>query len=200
MQDDFDSHPASHPTKTALNPWKVAGWTCALVILGSVLACVTMAGLRSEGLTHVTVTALPQTEEPRDHKLPFIKKKEALPDYELVVNLVDGSRRSLGMKPDQSAKAGLNWGLNEPISLKEIVSLRLMDQDQYVSDTVAEIQFQDQDQIESGYRFEYETRRSMGVGLKSFFQTPIGMAISAGFTLSIIILILAIFCAAGGVL
>lgn len=198
MHKDIDSQAGSRPIRTEFNPWKVAGWTCALAIIGSVVLCVAMAGFRSEGLTHIKVTALPQTEEPRDHNLPFIKKNEALPDYELVVNLVDGSRRSLGMKPDQSAQAGLDWRLNEPISLKEIVSLRLMDQDQYVSDTVAEIQFQGEDQIESGYRFEYETRRSMNVGLKSFFQTPVGMAISAGFTLSIIILILAVFGAAGG--
>ncbi len=66
-----------------MTAWRITGRVCAVVVLVSVLACVWMAIARSRGLVAVTVTALDPAAEPSDHKIPFVKQREALPDYEL---------------------------------------------------------------------------------------------------------------------
>lgn len=112
-----------------ISPWRIVGWACAGIIVVSVGACVVMAGIRSVGLTQVTVTALDADSEPRDHSIPFIKQKEALPDYEVVVVLATGGWIHLGARPDQSAVDGLTWRLTEPVSVKDVAGIRLQDQD-----------------------------------------------------------------------
>ena len=92
-----------------LSPWRLTGWICVGVIVVSVAACILLAALRSRGLTAVKVTALDGFPEPRDHHLPLVKQKEALPDYELSLILHSGSRVCLGAKPDTSAARGLVW-------------------------------------------------------------------------------------------
>ena len=100
--------PAPEETsRTAISAWGLAGRVCAGVVVASVLACVIMAAVRSTGLTEVTVTALDPDAEPRDHKLPFVKQKEALPDYQITINLDSGDQIQLGAKPDTSAADGL---------------------------------------------------------------------------------------------
>ncbi|MEM7314678.1 MAG: hypothetical protein AAF497_16140, partial [Planctomycetota bacterium] len=61
--------------------WRFTQLLCCGVILLSVLSCVVVAAIRSVGLTRVTVTALDKEAEPRDHDIPFVKQREALPDY-----------------------------------------------------------------------------------------------------------------------
>ncbi len=187
------SHMNNQSTK--LSPWKLTGWICAGVIGVSVLLCVVMAVVRSNGLTAVTVTALEDTIEPRDHDLPFVKQREALPDYELVVHLKSGDSFRLGTKPDTSAADGLTWHLNEPVSIADVTSVRLQDQDKVISDTIAEAQILGDSITEKGYRFEVASKRSMAVGVQSFFGTPIGQAITAGFCIAMIIIVLSAFCA-----
>lgn len=111
------------------------------VALVSLAACVVLAAHNSVGLSAVRVTALEETVEPKDHNLPLVKQKEALPDYEVVVVLRSGKSVKLGAKPDTSAADGLVWTLTEPIAVSDIISIRLEEQDTLVSDAVAEVQF-----------------------------------------------------------
>ena len=161
------------------------------VIALSVGVCVALAVMRSNGLTSVTVTALDPQAEPRDHDLPLVKQKEALPDYRVTVILNDGEWVKLGTKPDTSAAEGLTWQLSEPVSLAAITSVRLDDVDKVVSDTIAEVEFGSGVPVEEkGYRFEFTAERSFAVGVQSFFGTPVGQAIAVGLCLAILAVVL----------
>lgn len=169
--------------------WRVATWVCSGVIVISVLACVTIAFNRSTGLVGITVTALDKAAEPKDHNIPFIKQTEALPDYQISVIKTDKERLHLGSKPNTSAVNGLAWLLPDPVSTSDIASILLEDQDKIDSDKLAEVQPLSESVTSGNYRFEFKTERSFSVGVQSFFKTPIGIAISTGFTIAILLLI-----------
>jgi len=178
-----------------ISPWHIAGWLCAGVIAISVSTCVIIAMMRSTGLSQITVTALDESAEPRDHQLPLIKQKEALPDYELTVILTSGRMIHLGAKPNQSAAKGLTWRLSNPPSIKDVASIRLDEQDKVISDALAEVQYAKGAATANGYRFDFMTQRSTSVGMTSFFATPIGKAIVLGFILAVVVAILSIIAA-----
>ena len=177
--------------------WRYAKLVCSAVILMSVLSCVVMAAIRSVGLTHVTITALDKDAEPRDHDIPFIKQKDALPDYRVTVNTTV-SRINLGAKPNQSATDGLTWQLPDPVSTTDIASIRLDDQDKLLSDAIAEVQITDDTITDGNYKFDFGTARSFSVGLQSFFGTPVGIAIASAFTIAILLLIFGLLATIAG--
>lgn len=187
----MDPEPSKLDGAKSVSPFRVLGWICAGVIGVAVLACVLLASSRSEGLSRVTVIAQKDTDEPRDHQIPFIKQKEALPDYELVIVCRRGTNERLGMKPDRSARDGLTWTLREPISINDIASVRLQDRDKVLSDVVAEVEFTKGPATDSGFDFQFETVQSSKVGIDSFFDTPIGKAISGAFFIAVLLMLLA---------
>lgn len=190
--DSSTSEPSEHP---GISPWRLIGWVCAGVIAASVIACVVMAAMRSTGLTQITITALDQKFEPRDHLLPLVKQKEALPDYEITVLLTNGNNLRLGAKPDVSAVDGLTWHLAEPVSVDDVASIRLLEQDKVIADSIAEVQFLGNSVTEGNYRFDFTTERLASVGISSFFKTPIGKAIAAGFFIAVLLMLLSAFSA-----
>lgn len=147
------------------------------------------------GLVGVMVTATRAAGEPRDPALPFVKSKEALPDYQVIVFLHDGRKFDLGTKPDASAAGGLKWSLNDPVSTTDVASVRLQDQDKLVSDVIAEVQFADGGATSGNYVFEFRTERLMSVGVQSFFKTPIGVAIAGAFFIAVFLLLASVVCA-----
>ena len=183
----------TNPKSGSPSLWRIAQLVCLGIILLSVLSCVALAAIRSIGLTHVTVTALDKSAEPRDHNLPFVKQKEALPDYTIAVNTTSRQRIDLGAKPNESAIAGLTWQLPDPISTCDVASIRLNDQDKILSDAIAEVQITDDSVTTGNYRFEFVTERSFSVGVQSFFKTPVGRAIAVAFTIAVLMMILSVF-------
>ena len=173
-----------------MSPWRLTGWICGGIVAASVISCIALAAVRSTGLSSVTVTALPGTKEPRDHGLPFVKQKEALPDYELTLVLSSGEKINLGAKPDTSAADGLTWDVERAVSTHDVASIRLEEQDKLVSDAVTEAPFDGESVTQGGYRFDFTTERSISVGVQSFFGTPIGKAIAAAFFIAILLIIL----------
>ncbi len=180
-------------SETSISPWRITSWICCSVVVISVIFCVIIAAIRSEGLTQVTVTALNEEAEPRDHALPLIKQKDALPDYEIVVMTQDGFKTRLGAKLNTSAKDGLDWTLNDPISVAEITGVRLQDQDKVISDAIAEVQITDKSVVAGNYRFDFQTEHSAAVGVQSFFKTPIGIAIATAFLIAVILMLVSAF-------
>jgi hypothetical protein len=176
-----------------MDAWRLATWFCVAVIVGSVLACIGLAISKSNGLVEVTVTAIDPANEPKDVKVPLANASDALPDYELT--LIDdlGSAWHLGVKPNESAADGLTWRLAAPVSVSQIASIRLREKDLIVSENLAEVHVQGAAVESKGYRFEFETERSFGVGVQAFFRTPVGIAIVVGFLLAVLFLMLAIF-------
>lgn len=176
-------------------PWRVTGWICGGVVVASVVACVALATMRCSGLVTIKVTALDAAAEPRDHNIPFLKQKEALPDYELALLLHDGRKVHLGSKPDTSAADGLVWQIANPVSVLDIAAVRLREQDKVVSDAIAEVQITGNTVTENGYRFDFTQQRSVAVGVESFFGTPIGKAVATGFCIAALVLVLSVFAA-----
>ncbi|QDT92732.1 hypothetical protein [Gimesia algae] len=185
--------PDPQAVKTAVSPWKLTSWVCCIVIIGSVLSCVIIAAMQSEGLKEVKVTALDAAAEPRDHDIPLIKQKEALPDYELLIITQELIGYKLGAKPDTSATEGLVWRLKKPINIDDIVGIRLQDQDKLISDALVEVPFSRDPVTAGNYRFEFQTVHSTQLGVESFFRTPIGISIVCAFVIAILLMLFAYF-------
>jgi hypothetical protein len=175
------------------SPWRITAWVCGGVICLSVFACLALAAMRSSGLVAVKVTALDEAAEPRDPGIPVVGKKISLPDYEVTLMLRNGAKIYLGAKPDTSAVEGLTWRISDPVSLSDIASVRLREQDKVVSDAIAEVHVSNEPVTENGYRFEFTSEHSFGLGIQSFFQTPVGKAIGMGFLITVVVLGLAVF-------
>ncbi|WP_339749464.1 hypothetical protein [uncultured Rubinisphaera sp.] len=188
-----EGHPANSRFDSTHPAWQIARLICFAIILLSVISCVVIAAIRSNGLTQVTVTVLDPEIEPRDPIVPFMNPQEALPDYELVVIDSSGHKTNLGTRPNTSAVHGLSWQLNEPASVSEIVGLRLQDQDKVISDVITEVQVTSDTAAADGYRFDFQTEYSLSVGIQSFFRTPIGKTISAAFFVAMLIIIFSVF-------
>lgn len=191
MTGDVNSNQNGESTRSS--PWRLTGWLCFSVIATSVILTIALSAYRSTGLARIKVTALAAEAEPRDHRLPLFKQKEALPDYQVLVFLREGGHLNLGTKPDRSAVEGLDWSLGSPVSLNDIASVRLQDDDKVVSDVIAEVQIDSEEVADGNYRFEFHTQRSIGVGIQSFFQTAIGTAISAAFFVAVLLILFNIF-------
>lgn len=172
-----------------MSPWRITGYVCGAVVVGSVLGCVALAISKSTGLIAVKVTALNAANEPVDHPIPLVKRKEALPDYALALVMRDGRKVGLGTKPDTSAASGLEWRLSDPVSVANITSVRLREQDKFMDDAVAEVQISSNSATENGYRFDFMTERSAAVGLASFFETAIGKAIVGAFFVAVLLML-----------
>lgn len=178
----------------AKSAWPRIVWSISTrVALVSLAACVVLAAINSTGLSAVRVTALEDTVEPKDHNLPLVKQKEALPDYELIVVLRSGGTVKLGAKPDTSADEGLTWTLTEPVAVSDIASIRLEEQDKLVSDAIAEVQFSTEPVTDKGYEFSFTTTRSLGVGVQAFFRTPVGLAIVGALFVAIVLVLVSAF-------
>ena len=187
-ESDIPSEP-----RQSVSPWRLTGWIAFAVTVGSLVACLVMAVSRSEGLTEIKVTALDADAEPRDHKIPLFKKKEALPDYQLIVMQTDRQKLNLGTKPDQSAVDGLSWKLSEPVSVADIATIRLQDQDKVISDVLEEVHITGSSVSTENYRFDFETERSFSVGVRSFFQTPLGKTVVSAFFLAVFLIVVSLF-------
>ncbi len=138
-------------------------------------------------MTKITVTALDKDAEPRDHDIPFLKQKEALPDYRISLLTTNQRQFDLGFKPNESAIGGLSWQLPDPMSTAEITSVRLTEKDKMVSDSIAEVQLTGNTITNGNYKFTFTTERSFAVGVRSFFKTPIGIAILVAFGLAVLV-------------
>jgi hypothetical protein len=178
----------------AKSAWPRIVWSISTrVALVSLAACVVLAAINSTGLSAVRVTALEDTVEPKDHNLPLVKQKEALPDYELIVVLRSGGTVKLGAKPDTSADEGLTWTLTEPVAISDIASIRLEEQDKLLSDAIAEVQFATEPVTDKGYEFSFTTERSFGMGVQAFFRTPMGLAIVGALFVAIVLVLISAF-------
>ncbi len=165
---------------------RVVRLICTATIGGCVLACLAIAVAQSNGLVSVTVTAL--ADEPSDHDIPLFKREDALPDYELSLIADDGSTRYLGTKPNSSADNGLTWTLDDAVSISQIASVRLTEQDKLVSDAIAEVHVLGDSVTANDYRFDFVCAHSFSAGLTAFFRTPIGIAVCVAFGIAILLI------------
>ncbi|MAT15150.1 MAG: hypothetical protein CMJ46_07750 [Planctomyces sp.] len=169
-------------------PYKLVGWICVGLLIAAVASSLYMAKLRSTTLKSVKVTFVGE-EELRDHDLPLIKQREALPDYGLYLNHRRHGRILLNTHLDQSAKEGLAWDDFEEYSVEDISAVRLFDEDKIISEDLAEVRISAEPVTLNEYQFEFTVEESFDVGLKSFWDTPVGTAViwSIGIVLLVMI-------------
>ena len=170
---------------------KPVGRVCGGVIVVAVGACVGLAAARSEGVTGVTVTALDPAAEPRDHAVPLVRRREALPDYRVTLVRASGTTATLATRYNTSAAGGLSWRVDPPVPLFDLASVRLEDEDKLSDDRLADVsaaRLRAGPVTEGNYRLEVTTARSFGAGLEAFFATPAGRAILAALGLAVLVL------------
>lgn len=193
MQNQSTKTQTQSADRTGISLWLLTGCLALAFVVGAILTSILMSFARSTGLSEIKVTALEESAEPRDHDLPFINQKEALPDYKITVNLSNGRRIQLGTKLDTSAVDGLVWPLNELVNIDDVASIKLVEEDKLVSDAIAEVKLQGDSTTEGAYRFDFVYERSFALGVKSFFASSIGVAITSAFSIALLLLILSVF-------
>lgn len=171
------------------SPWRITSWICAGFIILCLISCIVVAAQRSTALTQVTVRVLDPAAETRDHHVPLIKQKEALPDYELIITFNDGRTLRLGERPDTSAAVPITWHPSDLPPVNDIATIQLVEQDQVISDLIADVEVRGETVIENGYQFDFTTEHRFATGLSSFFKTPIGLAIMMGFGLAVFLMV-----------
>ncbi|HBL47408.1 MAG TPA: hypothetical protein DDZ90_28895, partial [Planctomycetaceae bacterium] len=65
--------------------------------------------------------------------------------------------------------------------------------DKLLSDALVEVPFSRDPVVADNYRFEFQTVYSAQVGLESFFQTPIGLAIAFAFVIAVLLILVNYF-------
>ncbi len=178
------------PTKESTGQhtlWKLVSGLCAIITLCLILLTLIISIPKGVGIEAVTVTALEDTEEPKDHNVPLIKQKEALPDYEIMILMDFGSLKSI-TKPDTSAKEGITWTFAEPALLSHTRGIRLVEKDKMLSDVLAEVEYSQEQVISNGYRFEFKTTRSISLIMEAILDSHLVKLLMFSF-LALVILV-----------
>ena len=129
-------------------------------------------------------------------ELPVIEG-EARPDYELQLStgrkfLGMRNIRTLGIRDNRSARDGLTWTIEPPVSVSEVGLVILRDHNDLLPDKrIAELSLADFDTLHDGYQFESETQFDLLFGVQSFFTGLAGF-VSLLFFVPIVIAFLSI--------
>jgi hypothetical protein len=168
---------------------RLQGWFVALIAALAVCFLIG-AALNRTGLTAVRVQLKPGVDEPGDHHLLGVGGKDKLPDYELEVR--GGDRWvSLGGRRNTSAKDGLEFSVKEPLPLRKVEELRLVEQDHMENDVLDRLPVNGEKLAGKAFDFEIKSAESWSVGAQWFWDSAIGKAILAGITIAVVITILA---------
>ncbi len=170
---------------------RVAAVGGSLVAILAVVFLV-LSAVHSEGVDSVVVTFVGPGDEARDKAILGFGKEDVQPDYRLDVIHSQGSHRC-GTVLNRSAADGITFVVADDVPLGLVQELVLIEDDKLQDDTVARVQLAGKSASANGYRFDVATSRNFKVGLDWFFSTAVGRAISAGITIGIIVVIVAIF-------
>lgn len=155
---------------------RIALAAAALLVLVSVGAAVRNA----RAITKVSVQVRDAAGEHRDLSVLGIGKADALPDYRLEIVERGGRRTPLAVRANTSAKDPIEWTVPDPVSVRDVVSLRLVDQDPGVDDVLDEVQVDGERLETERYTYGVTTERTLDAGLRSFVETPVGLALALG--------------------
>ena len=169
--------------------WKrIKSWS-GWVLLGLLLVSIVLSIVNAEAIHRVSVQVIDAKTEVRDPAIPGLDKKTRLPDYR--IELMRGSdwRVKLATHVDRTAEEPLEWILQEPVPLRQVTSIRLVEDDKLANDVIEEVQIEGESFSSEKYRYTVGIERSFRSGLDYFFETPIGMTILIAIGLAIFVLI-----------
>ncbi len=158
-----------------------AGWILLVLLVISVALSI----VNSRAVHGISIQVLDAKSEVRDVALPGMGGKSALPDYRIEVMRSSGSRIKLGTIIDSSASEPLHWEIQDPIRLRSIAALRLVEDDKLANDVLEEVQIAGDAFSSERYRYELTIARTASAALDYFFQTPIGLVILGAIGLAI---------------
>ena len=146
--------------------------------------------LNSERITSVKVTLNEGGIEHKDKSLGAIGKEDEAPDYRMRFRTDDGWR-DLGTFGNTWIGEGLVFVPSSNIPEREIIELQLLDDDKLENDVLEQFPYESRLHVGNNYTIETATSISLESGFAWFFHTPVGIAILAGITISIIIVFFA---------
>ena len=146
-------------------------------------------GMNSVSLDSVTVRLTPGGEEYRDKTVLGIGKNEEPPDYQLKVQTTD-STELIGIFANTYIGEGLEFKPQRSIPKRDIIGFQLTDKDTIESDVLEQFPYDEDLYQGENYTFQIANRIDIESGLAWFFKTPVGIAILAGITISIVLIVL----------
>lgn len=167
-----------------------------IIILAVVLLAALFLALswkNSAVITGVSIRIKEGVHEHTDHKLLSIGAEHHLPDYKVKIRV---NRRflniDLGTKLNTSATNWLDYPVNDIVPARNLQEIIIVEDDKVESDMLDRIQAGEP--LEgSSFRARLTGERSFDAGMKWFFDTPFGKAVSTGIAVGIILLIAGLF-------
>jgi len=124
-----------------------------------------------------------------DHSLAGFGSAHRLPDYKVKLRV---SRRllaiDLGTRLDTSATNWLEFAVSDIVPLRHVQEVIIIEDDKVENDPLDRIQGNQLEQQGRAFQRRLTVDRSFEVGMKWFFSTPIGEAV----TIALVVLILAL--------
>ncbi|MDJ0975743.1 MAG: hypothetical protein QNJ98_14880 [Planctomycetota bacterium] len=170
--------------------WQSIKRWAAFGLLALTAISVGLSALNADAITSVTVQVLDADKEVRDLPLPGMHKEQPLPDYRLELVRGSASDVTLATFMDRSAAEPLEWRLPEPLPLRHVTSLRLVEDDAFRNDVIEEVQVEGERFESAKYRYTVDVAWDLGAALDYFSTTPIGMVLLLALGLAVLFVIL----------
>jgi hypothetical protein len=168
-----------------------------ILILAVVLLAALFLALSWKNSAVVTVVSIRIKEgvrEHTDHTLMGFGAEHHLPDYKVKIRV---NRRflniDLGTKLNTSATNWLDYPVNDIVPARNLQEIMVIEEDKVESDMLDRIQVAGETLEGSNFQARLTGDRSFDAGMKWFFDTPFGKAVSAGIAVGIILLIAGLF-------
>jgi len=161
------------------------------VAAGLAITCLVMSMLNSERVDWVKVTFIGSNPGGPD-AVPSEDANKEKPEYRLDVVHSRGTHACATVE-NRSAANSVVFTFVEDLPVSQIRELLLIKEDKAQHDTLARVRFSTKPVSTDEYRFEVASSRRFQVGIRWFFSTVVGKAISLGITVGIAVAIVMAF-------
>ncbi len=151
--------------------------------------CVVGVALHMDRLESVMVTLDANGTEHLDKTLLGVGKADEAPDYRLRVRVSD-RWYDLGTYSNTYIGDGLKFSTNTNYPIHEIEEFQLLDEDKLENDVIEQFPFDSLTHNGNNYNFQINKGKDLSAGFAWFFKTPIGIAILAGITLAVFLIVI----------
>ena len=152
-------------------------WAIAGVFIHATRISSVYVSLNEDGIEH------------KDKSIGELGKMDEPPDYRLRCRTNDGWVE-LGTFVNTWIGEGLVFVVNPNLPSKEVIEIQLLDDDKFEDDVLEQFPYDGGRYTGGDYTIEVTETMSLESGFSWFFKTPVGIAILAGITLGVLIVIL----------
>lgn len=164
-----------------------------IYLIGAIAALVVLFGVFSfQNSTIVSSVAIQLNEGAREHRDPTILglgKEHQLPDYRVKLHVTKRFLNiDLGTKLNTSATNWLEYPVKDIVPLRHVQEVLIIEDDKVVSDILERFQIVDQTALGKSYHCRLNVTRSFEAGMRWFFDTPVGKAVSFGIVILVVLI------------